>query len=355
MKKRIFSIIIAAVMMTALWAAAGTASAAGRNLSHGLSGDDVFRLQSLLADHGYFLEEPTGYFGEITLQALLDFQSDAGLEVDGIAGPITQGYLGLDTDDDEDTTASSQTRTVSANTTSGNPFSRVLSIGSSGADVTALQQLLAVLGYFDEVPTGYFGPITEDAVIMFQAEYGLDTDGVVGPITAGQLTGTVPSGPAGGNVVEDASDYASRVLDAIDRTPAAGSGYCASWVTQVMTNAGILTYDINNLKPQNASYAVVEGLTDEWYSDSTGFNANDYWAYVCSSSNLDDLEVGMVVATRNSFTYLGKQFGHVGIYIGDGEVISSVGYLEVLSLDEFISRYNNEEMGSTVAWGYVPE
>lgn len=353
MKKRIFSIFVIAVTISALF---GTTCVSARDLYYGISGDDVVKLQSFLFDLGYFDEEFTGYFGDITQNALIRFQMDSGLDADGIAGPITQGYMGLDSYASNSGSASPQISSGDTGTAAAvDPFARVLSIGMEGADVTALQQLLAVLGYFDEVPTGYFGPITETAVIMFQNEYGLDTDGVVGPITAGQLTGTVPSGPSSGSPSSgEYDDYTSRVLDAIDRTPAAGSGYCASWVTQVMTNAGILNYDINTLKPQQASYAVVEGLTDEWYSDSTGFNANDYWAYVCYSSDLDDLRPGMVVATRNSYTYLGKQFGHVGIYIGNGEVVSSVGYLETLSLDDFIYRYNNEEMGSTVAWGYVP-
>ena len=344
MKKILSIILITTFVMAAM---AGTTYADSRILSQGTSGDDVLQLQYLLSDYGYFEEEATGYFGEITLDALVRFQTDAGLEADGIAGPITQDYLGMDAGTDEGEEETEDEEYVS-------PFSRVLRAGDTGSDVTALQQLLAVLGYFDETPTGFFGDITEASVLTFQEEYGLETDGIVGPATAGRLTGTAPEDTED---VDDtyAEEYAARVLAAIDETPAAASGYCASWVTQVMSNAGILTYNIKNLRPTESSYAVTAGLTDDWYSDSTGFNANDYWAYVCDSSDYDDLKVGMVIATRSSFTYLGKQFGHVGIYIGDGEVISSVGYLEVLSLDEWIDRYNNEDMGSTVAWGYLPE
>ena len=221
----------------------------------------------------------------------------------------------------------------------------------SGDDVSTLQALLADYGYYYGELTGYFGEITESAVINFQYDYGLEADGIVGPGTIGMLTGTyTESSYSSANYY----DYAAAVLDAVSWTPATGSGYCAAWVTQVFKNAGILTYNINNLRPTYYSYASTSGLADSWYADSTGFNANDYWAYVCYSSDINDLQPGMVVATRSSYTYLGRQFGHVGIYLGDGRIISSVGYLETLSIEEWERRYNNTEYGSTIAWGYLP-
>ena len=347
-KKTLSSIVVCGVIAAVMVFGSGSVFAAGRDLSYGIEGDDVLRLQIVLADAGYFLDEPTGYFGDITEAALIGYQNDMGLDPDGIAGPITQSSLGLDTDTAE---AEADAVMIEVEPVQTLSFDRVLERGAEGKDVKALQQLLKIFGYFDEEATGFFGDLTYAAVVAFQEDHDLDPDGAVGPFTVQVLITTPGDSP----VNEEYDDYAERVLAAIDRTPPTSAGYCAAWVTQVMENAGILTYNINSLRPTELSYAAAEGLTDDWYSDSTGFNANDYWAYVCNSVDLNDLAPGMVIATRNSNSYLGKQFGHVGIYIGDGQVVSSVGHLETLPLDEWIARYNNEEMGSTVAWGYVPE
>jgi peptidoglycan hydrolase-like protein with peptidoglycan-binding domain len=71
--------------------------------------------------------------------------------------------------------------------TLGRPLSR----GASGADVQQLQQFLGSSGYFSDVPTGYFGALTEAAVQSFQRARGIvssgtpDTNGygAVGPRT----------------------------------------------------------------------------------------------------------------------------------------------------------------------------
>ncbi|MBR3401136.1 MAG: peptidoglycan-binding protein [Parasporobacterium sp.] len=339
MKRKLLIFFITAVLTIAM---CGTAFGAGGSLYNGSSGDDVYELQRLLMAYGYFYDEPTGYFGDITEQALIEFQYDHGLTADGVAGPETGSYLGLviyDSDDDYEDSSYSYDESS---------FTRTLYNGLEGSDVYTLQVLLSDYGYFYSAPTGFFGDLTEEALIDFQRDYGLDADGLAGSATIGLLTGSSSGFSTGSSY---SFDYASAVLDAVYRTPSTGAGYCAAWVTNVMENAGILTYNINNLKPSYYSYATESGLTS---SISSGFNANDYWAYVCYSSDINDLQPGMVVATRSSYTYLGRQYGHVGIYLGDGQVISSIGYLETLSLDEWERRYNNTDMGSTIAWGYVP-
>ncbi|MEO0967900.1 MAG: peptidoglycan-binding domain-containing protein [Cyanobacteria bacterium J06639_18] len=59
--------------------------------------------------------------------------------------------------------------------------------GSSGSSVRVLQRLLSSNGYFISVD-GSFGALTETAVKAFQEQRGLVTDGIVGPITWGELT-----------------------------------------------------------------------------------------------------------------------------------------------------------------------
>ncbi len=63
-------------------------------------------------------------------------------------------------------------------------FTRNLTVGSTGADVTALQNWLASKGYFSGTATGYFGPITKAALAAYQAAKGISpAAGYFGPIT----------------------------------------------------------------------------------------------------------------------------------------------------------------------------
>jgi peptidoglycan hydrolase-like protein with peptidoglycan-binding domain len=55
--------------------------------------------------------------------------------------------------------------------------------GDSGSEVTALQASLSRLGYFDGPQTGYFGTLTQEALMRFQRDFGLTPDGVWGSQT----------------------------------------------------------------------------------------------------------------------------------------------------------------------------
>jgi N-acetyl-anhydromuramyl-L-alanine amidase AmpD len=55
--------------------------------------------------------------------------------------------------------------------------------GSSGFQVKRLQQLLKRRGFDPGAADGLFGPATKKAVQDAQAMYGLNTDGIVGPLT----------------------------------------------------------------------------------------------------------------------------------------------------------------------------
>ena len=59
--------------------------------------------------------------------------------------------------------------------------------GSKGDEVKKLQNRLADLGYYHGTVDGGFGEQTETAVIAFQAQNGLDDDGIVGEETKAVL------------------------------------------------------------------------------------------------------------------------------------------------------------------------
>jgi len=59
----------------------------------------------------------------------------------------------------------------------------LLKLGSRGSSVTFVQQLLIEKDYLNHEATGYYGPLTTQAVMMFQNNYNLKADGIVGPQT----------------------------------------------------------------------------------------------------------------------------------------------------------------------------
>lgn len=73
---------------------------------------------------------------------------------------------------------------------------RSLDVGSTGADVSALQTFLAqdVTLYPQGLVTGYYGFLTKAAVSNFQKRNGIDTVGRVGPITRAALNAQMAGG-----------------------------------------------------------------------------------------------------------------------------------------------------------------
>jgi hypothetical protein len=66
--------------------------------------------------------------------------------------------------------------------------------GDTGADVSRLQRLLAILGHDDSPIDGDFGPKTDRAVRSFQKSAGLKVDGLAGPDTWERLEELVLDG-----------------------------------------------------------------------------------------------------------------------------------------------------------------
>lgn len=101
------------------------------------------------------------------------------------------------------------------------PDAPMLAMGASGEEVKALQRELAAVGFFAGKIDGRFGPETEGAVVAFQKRYGLQVDGVAGPLTRSKLA-AVPRKPdrvtnekelkAAGSVTIDSADKATGGL-----------------------------------------------------------------------------------------------------------------------------------------------
>jgi len=71
-----------------------------------------------------------------------------------------------------------------------------MSVGSTGSDVTQLQQFLATNSqiYPAGIVSGYYGSLTQAAVVQFQVAYGIPQVGQVGPITEAKVNNIMASG-----------------------------------------------------------------------------------------------------------------------------------------------------------------
>lgn len=151
--------------------------------------------------------------------------------------------------------------------------------GSRGAEVKAIQQALKDRGLFNDDVTGYYGPITQEAVRKFQRQKGLQVDGIAGPQTLkalGITIGTIPP----------ATDNNVYLLARIISAEARGEPY----IGQVAVGAVVLNRIEHPSFPDTLSgviyqkgafTAVTDGQFDQPISDSAyraareALNGND--------------------------------------------------------------------------------
>ena len=131
-------------------------------LSYGMNGEEVKQLQRALRETYYYTGTIDGIFGAAVTKAVKAFQSSAGLNADGKAGPRTLDAL--------------YNRT--AKIFNGGIPVRELRQGDRGWDVYVLQMKLANLNYTLTYATpGYYDSVTVAAIKAFQKANGLKEDG----------------------------------------------------------------------------------------------------------------------------------------------------------------------------------
>ncbi len=170
-------------------------------------------------------------------------------------------------------------------------------IGSSGNNVTELQQFLATNSqiYPDGRVTGYFGPLTQAAVRQFQTNYDISQVGMVGPETLARMNGVINSGlgldisaPVISNLSVQTSGngaqvswntntlaygkvfYSTQPLSIADAQTSFLAPYVSGAVTSNATNGYSQSITLSNLQPNTTYYSLVEA------SDSSG-NVSVAW------------------------------------------------------------------------------
>ena len=162
------------------------------DLSIGMQSDEVRMLQYYLAVIGAYYEavqpvEITGYFGEMTEKSVKSFQRVFGLPQTGMVDRATRNdlyraYRGIAESVKPDYTAVALYPGT------------VLREGDSSSSVRIIQEYLTFIhGTYPNIPavnnTGYFGPITKQAVTEFQRQFGINPTGIVGAVTWDSIAG----------------------------------------------------------------------------------------------------------------------------------------------------------------------
>lgn len=116
----------------------------------------------------------------------------------------------------------------------------------------------------------------------------------------------------GGEDYKNAEQWQKDIVNACHSVPTPGGGLCATWVSQVYNKAGL-----------------------GWPSG----NGNSMLSGYATSTDWSHIKVGQIVSAQGSPTSLGKIYGHVAIYIGDGQIMDNVGSIRTMSLSEWVSYY----------------
>ena len=199
----------------------------GLPLRTGDEGEAVRDLQFRLAALGLVIEgDDPGAFGDATAVAVRAFQSSRGLRVDGVCGPQTWAAL------------------VEAGWHLGDRLLYHRTPPLRGDDVAALQRRLGALGFDAGRVDGIFGVRTAGALVDFQRNGGLTTDGICGPATLEALRRLGARAEAGDSVAQlrerEARRSAPRTLSGRRIVVAQGGGVSAlvDAVARVLVHAG---------------------------------------------------------------------------------------------------------------------
>ena len=106
MKKLTSVLLILLVLMTSIPV---SASGYSRTMQFTHKGEDVLELQKTLKQMGYYNYNLDGIYGKITEKAVIKFQIDHAIRIDGIAGPETQRTLKNDSMSKKETSSKDYT------------------------------------------------------------------------------------------------------------------------------------------------------------------------------------------------------------------------------------------------------
>lgn len=272
-------------------------------ISSGKTTANVAAIQARLKTFGYYKSTVDGAWGSKTLAAVLAYQSNSGLTVDGVVGGGTARKMGI--------TLSSSARTGG------------ITKGKTSANVKSVQNRLKELGYFKSTVDGVWGKRTMCAVMSFQSDHGLTVDGVVGSGTEKKLGITIGSGssqgsqgsaPSGSNISQSdlnilarcvygearGEPYTGQVAVAAVVLNRVRSSKFPNTISGVIYQPGAFTAVSDgqiNLTPNDSAYSAARDALGGW--DPTGGCLYYYNPATATSSWIWSLTVHIKIGKHN--------------------------------------------------------
>jgi N-acetylmuramoyl-L-alanine amidase len=160
-------------------------------------------------------------------------------------------------------------------------------MGSVGSDVTYVQSILKKLGYFNTATTGYYGPITTEAVKQLQRDFGLEPIGGVGPKTSSliqeiEMMAHVVYGESRGESYQGQVAVAAVILNRVESNDFPDSVRDVVFQRNAFTAINDGQY---NLQPNDTAYHAVKDALLGWdpsYGSVYYYNpklATDQWIF----------------------------------------------------------------------------
>ncbi len=278
-----------------------------RELSSGVTHQEVAELQRFLSNDSTIYPEKlvTGYYGNLTVNAVKRFQGGAGLLQSGKVDMATMNALCmifeqfvLQTGGYSEpakvatTTAKAITQAPQDFSSSGSscPFDRELSLGNKNNAVTELQKFLSndESIYPEKMVTGYYGNLTVNAIKRFQAKAGLLQSGKVDMATSTVLCQMFLSYKLSEPVKIDVSFSSDGC---VVKTVNLGPGYFEAANSEVASLQKYLNQ--NGFYPENIvsgfygnlTAAAVKRLQSHYGIKATGVIDKDTMTVICGSAS----------------------------------------------------------------------
>ncbi len=266
-------------------------------IEKGAEGEDVMALQKRLMELGYLaIDEPTSYFGAATKAALKLFQRQHDLQQDGICGNETIAQIYSD---------------------DAKPY--VMLEGEEGDDIESFQEQLVELGYLESNQvTGYYGTDTVDAVKEFQRRNYLTKDGKAGEKTLEAIN----SPDARVSYVKEQEIIAEKKKQAALARASSAEGRIDKMIsiakkqlgdTYILGKSGPDSFDCSGL----VYYCLRQVNVYTRRLNAAGLSRTTSWTKITS---LSDVKKGDLLFFKSDDS---STIGHVGIYIGGGEMIDA--------------------------------
>ncbi|PKM40698.1 MAG: hypothetical protein CVV04_05775 [Firmicutes bacterium HGW-Firmicutes-9] len=266
-------------------------------IEKGAEGEDVMALQKRLMELNYLaIDEPTSYFGNATKAAVKLFQRQHELQQDGICGTETIDLIYSE---------------------EAKPY--VMTEGAEGDDIESFQEQLVELGYLgsDQV-TGYYGTDTVEAVKKFQNRNHLTKDGKAGEKTLeainspdARVSYTKEQEIMKEKKKQAALARASSAEGRIDKLINAAKKQLGD--TYILGKSGPDSFDCSGL----VVYCLRQANVYTRRLNAAGLSKTTSWTKI---SDLDDVKRGDLLFFKSDDS---STIGHVGIYIGGGEMIDA--------------------------------